>query len=120
MPIQVFLDDKMWCVGFPPDVSSPPVCIDTSSSDLTVTIPDHPPSSPPLQVVIGGDGDQVTIPPDPPFQLPSGTDLTVEFPSGGTITFPRGPTGTAGGGIRVKGGKIVVHRPFTAVPLKVN
>ena len=120
MPIQLFLSGTIWCLGFPLDASSPPVCVDTSSSDVTVSIPDPSPSSPPIQVSIGGADNQVSIPGISPFEITSGNEVTVEFPSAGSIVVPRPSTGTGGPGIRVKNGRLVGLRPSTAVRLKDN
>ena len=104
MPIQLILDGREISVRFPSDVSQPPVCIDTSSSDTTVTFPSPIESKTPLLVSIEGNGSVVTFPTLPPITLTTGGDVSVEFPTGGTIVIPRGKDKPI---ITVKGGKLI-------------
>jgi hypothetical protein len=113
MPIQLSFVNDIWYVSFPSDVSAPPVCIDSSSpNDIVVSVPEPDQADPPAQIGLEGNGVQVSLPPAPAFKLPFGDDIVVEFPTGGTVTVPRGKQDPTGPGIRIKGGRLRPKLPI--------
>jgi hypothetical protein len=90
--------------------------VDTSSGDITVTIPDPASTAPPIQVDLGGDGYGITIPSEPPFAIPTGDEVRIEFPTSGTITIPRHPPTSGRPHITVKGGRRVPPKPPRGTP----
>lgn len=113
MPIDISMVGSNITITFPPDVSNAPVCIDTSSPDVTiVTIPPPSDNRPPISIGVGGDGAMVTIQDEgpvesPPISIPDGGQVIIEFPTGGSIVFPIGQPKPV---IMVKNGRLVSGR----------